>query len=174
MGRVQQFAREGMQLPPDCGVDENGNATTDPNKVSALLPFGKHKGYGLSLINELVAAFTGGSLPTLRSRPQNLLANSTEKTTPNFYFQVIHPDAISSSCFAENRNQSQNIKAVIQDILAHGNENCLLPGQLEHQGAQASEAAGGLLFTEAEILEFKHIAEDAGLKLDIAQLQKTK
>jgi hypothetical protein len=68
MGRVQQFVRENKPLPPGCAVDENGRETTDATKVKALLPFGAHKGYGLSLIDELVGAFIGGSLPTLRSR----------------------------------------------------------------------------------------------------------
>src|SRR5687767_4601933 len=68
MGRVQQFVREGKPLPPGCAVDENGKETTDATKVKALLPFGAHKGYGLSLIDELVGVFIGGSLPTLRSR----------------------------------------------------------------------------------------------------------
>ena len=43
-------------------VDKDGNPTTDPNKVTALFPFGEHKGYGLALIDELMAAFIGGSL----------------------------------------------------------------------------------------------------------------
>ena len=38
------------------------------NQVAALKPFGAHKGYGLSLINELVAGFIGASKPTLRSK----------------------------------------------------------------------------------------------------------
>ena len=111
----------------------DGNMTTDPNEVSALVPFGAHKGYGLSLINELVGGFIGGSLPTLRSReiPEG------EKRTPAFYFQVIHPDAINGGAFAKGRNQTSNVKAVIEDILGHGNESCLLPGQLEARWAAA-------------------------------------
>ena len=35
MGRVQQFKREGKQLPPGCAVDAEGNPTTDPNKAVA-------------------------------------------------------------------------------------------------------------------------------------------
>src|SRR5262245_9033976 len=85
MGRVQQFLREGKQLPPGSGVDENGKETTDPAKVKALLPFGAHKGYGLSLIDELYAAYIGGSIPTLRSRWNQGAAD--EKRTPNFFFQ---------------------------------------------------------------------------------------
>ena len=158
MGRVQQFKREGTALPPDVAVDASGNYTTDPNEVTALVPFGNHKGYGLSLINEIYSAFTGGSLPTLRSReiPEG------EKRTPTFYFQVIHPDAISSGNFAAGRDRDANVKAVIEDVLGHGNDACLLPGQIEAQGAARTEKAGGLLFTDAEINEFNELAAECG------------
>lgn len=100
----------------------------------------------------------GGSLPTLRSRdiPED------EKRTPAFYFQVIHPDAVNGGAFAKGRNQSENVKAVIDDILGHGNENCLLPGQLEAQWAKRVEQAGGLLFSAAEIEAFNGIARECG------------
>ena len=60
MGRVQQFKRENKPLPEGAAVDANGVPTTDPNRAVSLLPFGAHKGYGLMLINELVAALIGG------------------------------------------------------------------------------------------------------------------
>lgn len=169
MGRVQQFKREGKPLPPGSAVDKEGNPTTDPDAVAALLPFGAHKGYGLSLINELVAAFIGGSLPTLRSRPDR--AGDDEKTTPNFFFQVIHPDALSAGAFARGRDQPGNVKAVIEDILGHGNDACLLPGQIEHRAAVRSERAGGLVFTQAEIHEFEHVAREAGASFDATTLK---
>lgn len=46
MGRVQQFVRENKPLPPGSAVDKDGKETSDATKVSALLPFGAHKGYG--------------------------------------------------------------------------------------------------------------------------------
>jgi L-2-hydroxycarboxylate dehydrogenase (NAD+) len=158
MGRVQQFLREDTPLPENAAVDKDGKMTTDANEVAALTTFGAHKGYGLSLINELVGAFIGGSLPTLRSReiPEG------EKRTPAFYFQVIHPDAISGGAFAKGRDQAGNVKAVIEDILGHGNENCLLPGQLEARWAERVVKAGGLLFSKAEIDAFNEIAEESG------------
>ncbi|RLM23868.1 dehydrogenase, partial [Brenneria alni] len=57
---------EGKQLPPGCIVDSQGNPTVDPRwlmeqPLGALLPFGQHKGAGLSLICSLLgAALTGG------------------------------------------------------------------------------------------------------------------
>jgi LDH2 family malate/lactate/ureidoglycolate dehydrogenase len=170
MGRVQQFIREGKQLPPGSGVDENGNETTDPNKVKALMPFGQHKGYGLSLIDELYAAYVGGSIPTIRNRWDKVPTG--EKGTCCFFFQCIRPDAISADNFARGRSQKDNVKAVIEDILGHGNEKCMLPGQIEAQGAALSAKHGGLLFTAAEIDALKHIAEEAGVKFDTAGLRK--
>lgn len=161
MGRVQQFLREGTPLPPHAAVDKGGNMTTDAKAVAALTTFGAHKGYGLSLINELVGAFIGGSLPTLRSRP----IPEGEKRTPAFYFQVIHPDALSGGAFAQSRSQSENVKAVIDDILGHGNANCLLPGQLEANWARRVVQAGGLLFSQAEIEAFNEIAEECAAPL---------
>ena len=157
MGRVQQLAREGKQLPPGAAVDEAGQMTTDPLKAKSLLPFGAHKGYGLSLMNEIISAFIGGSLPTLRNRWDQ---QPEEKHTCTFFFQVWHPDAMNAGAFASGRNQAENVKAVIADILGHGNEACMLPGQLEAEAAARSAKNGGLLFSEAEITAFNEVAAE--------------
>ena len=169
MGRVQQFVREGKQVPPGCGVDKDGNETTDPTKITALFPFGQHKGYGLSLIDELMGAYAGGSTPTLRSRWGT--GPKDEKYTPAFYFQCIRPEALSGENFAQGRTQTENVKAVLKDILGHGNEKCLLPGQMEAAAAAQSDKFGGLIFTAAEIDAFNEIATEAGVTLDRAALR---
>jgi len=157
MGRVQQLAREGKPLPAGAAVDEAGQMTTDPLKAKSLLPFGAHKGYGLSLMNEIISAFIGGSLPTLRNRWDQ---QPEEKHTCTFFFQVWHPDAMNAGAFARGRNQAENVKAVIADILGHGNEGCMLPGQLEAEAAARSAKNGGLLFSEAEITAFNEVAAE--------------
>lgn len=172
MGRVQQFLREGLPLPSDAAVDENGNPTTDAAKAKALLPFGAHKGYGLSLINELVGAFIGGSLPTIRSRWD---VAPKDKHTPAFYFQVIHPEAMSGGDFACGRSQAVNVRAVLADILGHGNEKCILPGQIEAEAAKRASNNGGLLFSAAEIEAFNEIAAECGASpWDVSQLPVAK
>ncbi|RFC42281.1 MAG: L-2-hydroxycarboxylate dehydrogenase (NAD+) [Verrucomicrobia bacterium] len=159
MGRVQQLKREGGTLPPDSAVDHEGRDTRNPNEVYALKTFGAHKGYGMALLNELFGAAIGGSLPTIRNRPG---APADEKTTASFYFQVIHPEAIRTDHFAQGRSLAQNLTAVIRDILGHGNETCMLPGQPEADGAKRTAKAGGLLFSNAEIAEFAPIAHECG------------
>jgi L-2-hydroxycarboxylate dehydrogenase (NAD+) len=170
MGRVQQFLREGKPIPPGCAVDADGKETTDPAQVKALLPFGAHKGYGLSLIDELLAAYVGGSLPTLRSRWTD--GPPDEKRAPVFYFQAIRPEALDLGAFARGRSQAANVKAVIEDILGHGNTpGTMLPGEVEHRAALKSEKAGGLLFTDVEVAEFAKFAREGGVAFDPKSLR---
>ena len=169
MGRIQQFIRENKPVPAGWGVDADGNPTTDPAKIKALFPFGQHKGYGLSLIDELYAAYTGGSLPTIRNRWDKVPTG--EKGTCCFFFQCIHPDAISGHAFAAARTQTDNVRAVLADIRGHGNDAILFPGQLEAAGAALTVKHGGLLFTKAEIDAIKHIADEAGVKFDTSSLK---
>lgn len=157
MGRVQQLLREGRTLPPGAAVDESGAPTTDPAQAKYLMPFGAHKGYGLALMNEIISAFIGGSLPTIRSR---WTQEPDDKHECTFFFQVWKPEAMNAGAFAKGRTQPQNMKAVIDDILGHGNEACMLPGQVEAQAAARSAKNGGLLFSEAEINAFNEVAAE--------------
>ena len=140
-------------------MDAEGNPTTDPNKAVALLPFGAHKGYGLGLIDELYAGYIGGSLPQIRGTK---LGGEGEKRGSTFYFQVIHPDAMKGNDYVKGRSQVQNVKAIIEDVLGHGNEKCMLPGQPEARWGALSKQHGGLLFTKAEIEELNHLAHEVG------------
>jgi LDH2 family malate/lactate/ureidoglycolate dehydrogenase len=169
MGRVQQLKREGKALPPMAAVDKDGKPTTDPNAAVSLLPFGAHKGYGLALINEIVAAFIGGSLPTIRSREPV----AGEKQTTAFFFQVIHPEALSAGAFAKGRTQAQNVKAVIADVLGHGNDGAMLPGQIEATWAKKTAEAGGLLFSKAEVDAFNELTAECGLPAWTSESFKT-
>ncbi len=64
------------------------------------------------------------------------------------------------------RTQSQNVKAVIADILGHGNDKAMLPGQMEAEAAALTDKPGGLLFSAAEIQAFDEVARAAGVSFD--------
>ncbi|HTX51975.1 MAG TPA: Ldh family oxidoreductase [Candidatus Baltobacteraceae bacterium] len=159
MSRIDHCRRERQKLPPGAAIDAGGRPTVEPAEAVALLPFGGHKGYGLGLVNEIMAAFVGGSLPTLRNRGPV----AGEKHTTVFVFQVIHPEALSGGAFARNRTQWENVRAVLGDIRGHGNEACRLPGEVEAEAAARSERNGGLLFSAAEITELNRLAAEAGV-----------
>lgn len=56
-GEVMLAAREGRDLPPGVGVDEQGVPTTDPDEVlkGAMLAFGGYKGSSIAMMVELLA-----------------------------------------------------------------------------------------------------------------------
>ena len=64
VGKIMVARAAGKPLPPGLMIDRNGQPTTDPEefyKDGALLPFGGHKGYSLSVMAELLGqALTGG------------------------------------------------------------------------------------------------------------------
>ena len=156
MGRVQQLQREGKNLPSNAALDTRGQLTRDPAKVAALLPFGAHKGYGLGLINEVIAGFIGGSSPTLRGQ----FPGDDEKHACCYQFIVIHPDALSAGRYAGKRSRKDNLKVIIEDIRQGANKDALLPGEREFRAQQLSEQQGGLFFSEAEITAFTAIARE--------------
>lgn len=158
MGRVQQLAREGRELPPAVALDKTGAQTTDPAEVAALLPFGGHKGYSLGLIDELFAATIGAYLPKLRGRP----AKNGEKNSCCFHFMAIHPEAISSGEYFAGRTIDENLRAVIDNIM-EGNEGARIPGANASKWRDRSASAGGLLFPASEVSALNELARDAAM-----------
>ncbi len=67
VGKVRVALNTGKELPPGAVLTPDGEPTTDPatffgGRRGILLPFGDHKGWGLSLACELLgAALTGGA-----------------------------------------------------------------------------------------------------------------
>src|SRR5207237_7693993 len=75
-GKIQVARNQGQPLPEDCTIDAQGRATTDPATfygppAGALLPFGGHKGYGLSIFCEIFAGALSGGQTT---NPHNVTA----------------------------------------------------------------------------------------------------
>ena len=62
-GKVTLARDKGIQMPAGWAIDKEGNPTTDPAAVGALLPAGGPKGSGLALMFEcLTSLFVGNPL----------------------------------------------------------------------------------------------------------------
>jgi ureidoglycolate dehydrogenase (NAD+) len=61
MGKIFLAQASGASIPSNWGVDKDGNPTTDPSAVSALLPMGGPKGYGLGFLVEVLGGVLTGS-----------------------------------------------------------------------------------------------------------------
>ena len=81
-GKIQVARNKGEKLPPATVLDGYGRPTTDPeafyaNPPGAILPFGGHKGSGLSFFCEVLAgSLTGGLASNPRSPTADRLVNN--------------------------------------------------------------------------------------------------
>ncbi len=60
---ITKSGEQGIQLEEGIAIDKNGNPITDPNKVASgsLLPFGGAKGFGISLMVEILSGVLMGA-----------------------------------------------------------------------------------------------------------------
>jgi len=125
MGKIMNARAAGRPIPPNWGLDAQGHATTDPNKVAVLQPMSGAKGSGLSLMIEcLTSLFATNPLiePVLRSgrplrgRPMNGLTL-----------------AVDPGAFGDIGLFRANVDALIAAIAtlprADGVERLFLPGE---------------------------------------------
>lgn len=101
LGKITMAAAAGESIPEGWAVDADGNPTTDPKAALAgsLLSAGGHKGFGIGLLVELLAAgLTGGRLSTELAPLK--AADGPPHALGQFYV-VIDPGAYSGDGFYE-------------------------------------------------------------------------
>jgi uncharacterized oxidoreductase len=140
-GKIKVALNAGKALPEGCVVDGAGRATTDPAAFygpprGAILPFGGHKGYALSVMIELLAgAFTGGGCTAPGSESATALRN-------NMLSLLVHPDLLGAG---------RGLAAELDRFLAwlrsaapaRPGDEILLPGEIEGR-TRAERLAQGI------------------------------
>ncbi len=76
--KVKQYGELGKALPPDVAADRNGKVTLDPSLADQLLPIGDYKGFGLSLMVEILCGLLAG-MPVGRDVSSMFGATLSEK-----------------------------------------------------------------------------------------------
>jgi LDH2 family malate/lactate/ureidoglycolate dehydrogenase len=134
-GKVRVARNRGKSIPEGWILDADGLPSTDPNALYAngmLLPAATHKGYGLSLLVELLGGLlTGAGCPALgQDRPGN-----------GVLFLVLDIAAFRpvADFLTESGALADKVKAVPP---APGFHEVLLPGEPEERSAAERRATG--------------------------------
>lgn len=128
LGKILQAREEGKEIPEGWGVDENGAAVTDPNKVVSLSTFGGPKGYGLSVIVDVFSGLLAGAAfgPHIGKMYDDL----DKKRKLGHYFCVINPSFFTDTdIFLEQMDQM--IEELQQVEPAPGFDRVYVPGEIE-------------------------------------------
>ena len=145
-GKIQVARNKGEALPDGLVLDGQGQPTTDPAAfygppAGAILPFGGHKGSGLSVFCELLAgSLTGGGA----SAPQN---PTTWRLVNNMMTIAIDPGAMAGSAFFDL--DAAGLATWMRSARPATPEGeILLPGEIEAR-TRARRLAGGIPLDDA-------------------------
>lgn len=144
-GKVRVARNSGLQVPEGSLIDHEGKATTDPNVTvqdppGAQIHFGKHKGFGLAFICELLAgALTGAWSMQPGNERQGTVVN-------HMLTFILNPDVIGN----KEKFTSETIAMI--DYMkstptAPGVDSVLIPGEPERI-AKLDRATNGIPIDE--------------------------
>jgi LDH2 family malate/lactate/ureidoglycolate dehydrogenase len=141
-GKIFLAQQEKRSIPTTWALDKNGVPTDDPNTAAhqgLIQPFGGYKGYGLSLLLDILTGVVSGG------------AFSSQVRT--LYQQVDTPAEIAHTCaalriaaFMPLEDFQQRIDEIIEQMhscpTAPGVERIFVPGEIEHETERRRSIAG--------------------------------
>jgi ureidoglycolate dehydrogenase (NAD+) len=90
INRINNARDEGRPIPEGWGVDEHGEATTDPAAVKSAVPLGGYKGYGLALMVEVLCGVLSGA--GVRHGVGGLYSGGRERQDSGHFHLAIDPE----------------------------------------------------------------------------------
>jgi len=151
---------QNKKLPPGSALDKDGRVTTDPAEAlkGVLLPFGKYKGYALSLMVEILSsALVGG--PTSKE----VIPHAS--TQGGFLVAALDP-----SMFRPYDEYEADMKKIVEAVTScppmKGVERVLLPGEIEERTFQKRRKEG-IPIDEETWEKLRKVAEE--LKVDLPE-----
>jgi ureidoglycolate dehydrogenase (NAD+) len=136
---VREYIAKGKSLPEGLAIDAAGKSITDPAKVSegALLPFGGPKGFGLSLMVEMLAGIiTGAGV----SKGVASLYKDFARNGDNGHFLL----ALDVARWMDLDSYHTRFEGLVAAIKASG-DGVLLPGEVRWENYRKSMANGVVL-----------------------------
>jgi uncharacterized oxidoreductase len=158
-GKVRNMLHRGVPVPAGSIMDAEGHPTTDPAKLygppaGALLPFGGHKGFGLSLVTDVLAGALSGAGC---SRPEaTRVANA-------FAAIVMDPELIRTTDAFEADVEGL-VSWVKSSQLAPGFDEILIPGEPDTR-ERARRERDGIPLDETIWRQIVQVAQKYGVAL---------
>jgi uncharacterized oxidoreductase len=128
-GKIRVFRDSGKPLPEGWILDKEGRPTTDANELydgGVMLPFGGHKGYGLSVMVSIL----GGSF----------VGAAAEGAESSGVFAV----AMNPAAFADAKGVLESVRANLERLRdtrpAEGFSEVLVPGDFERRNREKNRS----------------------------------
>jgi L-2-hydroxycarboxylate dehydrogenase (NAD+) len=138
--RIEMRQELGQSIPLGWGLDAQGQPTTDPAAVRALLPLGgsreqsSHKGYALALLVEVLCAVLSGGWSQVSDTETGLGGQYKQQNDAHF-FGAIRVDYFRPTAEFK-RDMDAMIRAIHAAPPAPGHDRIYVPGEIEHETKQ--------------------------------------
>ena len=163
-GKIRLAQREGRPIPQGWALDREGQPTTDPQAAieGTLLPIGGPKGYGIALVNDILAGILTGS----PSGNEVCSIHDLEHPSPvGFFFQVLQIEAFSSPHDFFDRLEAQ-LTAIRNSPRARGVERIYIPGEIEWE-CERDRRQNGIPIGSATLKTLHELAEELGVQIQL-------
>ncbi|MDD6483267.1 MAG: Ldh family oxidoreductase [Clostridiales bacterium] len=163
--KVIMAQEKGMAIPDTWLVDRDGLPTTDAGKFpkeASLQPMGAHKGYGLAVLVEILAAVITGAGLLSEITSWNLDLSSTNNAGHGF-IAVDVSKMMPYEKFIERMNKmAQELKNAPK---AKNADRIYLPGEMEWDKRSAALESGEIEITDAMAQSYIKLSELTGVEI---------
>lgn len=169
-GKISIAADENKPIPYGWLLDPEGNATRDPRdyeRGGALVPFGGHKGFGLSIMVESMAGLMSGAAMLSDIHAWN--HNPAQSGNVGHMIMAFDPKRINPNVDLPARAEAM-IEELASARKAPGVERILYPGQLEHE-REALAKERGVDLPQATLDALAKVAQKIKLPFEIEKMQ---
>ncbi len=154
--QVMKYAEAGKALPDGIAIDHEGNSIRDPNDVNngVLLPFGGAKGFGISLMVEILSSvLTGANFST---QVNSMFTDTTHPGQNGHFFLAIDIGRfIPVELFVQ---RAESLFSTIKNSAVE-NDGVLIPGEIRWRHYKENSEKG-LLLDQATLSALNTLAEN--------------
>jgi LDH2 family malate/lactate/ureidoglycolate dehydrogenase len=144
-GRIRLAAQRNMRIPLGWAIDERGAPVEDAHAAmrGMVLPMAGYKGYGLAIVNEVLAAVLPGATLSMNVSTAFLRENATSHDSWGVGHLAI---ALDVSAFEDPTVFRDRVQQLIEKVrssqLAPGHERIMVPGEPEAKTRRSRFATG--------------------------------
>ena len=158
--KIRVYGERGLELPPLCGADEQGNETRVPDEVVQLLPMGDYKGFGIAMIVDILCGLLSG-MPAGESISDMFNDPFSQKRLLGQFYGAMRIDVFE---------EPDRFKARLQDLAERirrqpqrdPNTPVQMPGDPE-KAFQADREANGIPIAEKDMRQLESVAKELGV-----------
>ncbi len=163
--KVVQARKDGKQIPPTWITDKDGLPTSDPShypEQGAMAPMAGHKGYGLSLLVEILTGVLGGG-GVMGEIPSWLFSMDTKNNVSHLCIVIDPAKFVGADAF------NHKMENVVDDLhskpLAKGTERIYAPGEIEW-GRYHKAMSEGVDIPDDVAANLEKLEKKSGIKIE--------